>query len=319
MEQLHYNIDALRSLHRFGDELEDAILGIESSTAEFEVIRDAKDCIGRHWYGLRCRVIGKDTGISLYLHVGLIYYPSTRTGLMVELDEQNNQGSYENVRRDMKKRPEFEINREEPEYFKVFLPDERFEAMAKATRGEQMIALAQFVKAAGEAMLEAAEKTGFSITYQQMADALALTNAFDKALNEVKGDISCVAVNYQDKDNFGQYAQGFRYHLTDKEKTISLYAYFGVIYSYKKEPAGIFAEVDGPSNQRDFERVAKSIEHSPWYDISLKEPGFLKLFMKKEKVEAFGQAGYQEQMELLKEFLKACNDGMIKAGKKQEE
>ena len=94
MENLSFHVKEFQSLHRFGDELEIAIKEIDSMVADFEVIRDARDCIGRHWYGLRCRVNGKKTGVSLYLHIGLIYFPSTRHGLMVELDEQNNGAVY---------------------------------------------------------------------------------------------------------------------------------------------------------------------------------------------------------------------------------
>lgn len=59
-------------MHRFGDILEEAILGIQSETAEFQVIRDAKDCIGPHWYGLRCRVTCRHFRTGFYLHIGLI-------------------------------------------------------------------------------------------------------------------------------------------------------------------------------------------------------------------------------------------------------
>jgi len=315
MEQLCANIKALQSMHRFGDTLAEAIESIQSETAEFTVIRDAKDCIGRHWYGMRCAVNCKRTGIGFYLHIGLIYFPSTRPGLMVELDEKNNQNVYRGVLEKIKEKPEFEINRVEPEYFKLFMPDDTFAQMSGQERSIQRVTLRDFVQSAGEAIVQSAYEEGFTINYLNMADALNLVNAFDTSLKEVECDVSKVEINYADKDNFGQYAEGFRYYLSDKEDTLKLYAYFGAIYSYKKKPAGIFAEVDWFSNQEVFDAVYENMETSKQYELSVKEPKFVKLFMKESMVEEFNKADYEMQMTILKEFLKECNDQMIKAGK----
>jgi len=316
MENLCLNVEALQSMHRFGDILEDAIGCIHSELAEFAAIRDAKDCIGRHWYGMRCGITCKRSGLRLYLHIGLIYFPSTKPGLMVELDEQNNKSVYQCTLENIEKRPEFEINREEPEYFKLFMPDVTFEEISGKNRGEQIPKLKEFIQAAGEALVQAAYAEGFTLDYLNLADALHLANAFDQVLNEVDGDYSKVTVNYADKDNFGQYCEGFRYYLSDKEDTLKLYAYFGAIYSYKKQPAGIFAEVDWYSNQSVFDAVYDNMQQSNAYDLSVREPKFVKLFMKDSAVEEFNKADYDTQMKILRQFLKECNDQMIKAGKK---
>ncbi len=312
MERLHIDINALESMHRFGDILADAIESIKSDKAEFQVIRDAKDCIGRHWYGLRCRVTCRRSGIGFYLHIGLIYFPSTRPGLMIELDEQNNRHSYGSVLENITERPEFEINRAEPEYFKLFMPDSVFADMSGRPRGEQAVILRRFVAGGAEAIVDAAYEKGFRLDYRNMADSLNLVNAFDQALNEVESHISSVRVNYADKDNFGQYAEGFRYYL-ENDKGLSLYAYFGAIYSYKKQPAGIFAEIDKFSNPEEFDRVYHNMEASPVYELGVGEPGFIKLFMKAEMAEAVNRTEYKEQMELLKNFLKACNEAFVTA------
>lgn len=316
MERLNLDMKALQSMQRFGDELEIAIKGIQSSIANFEVIRDAGDCIGRHWYGLRCRVTGRQTGVSLYLHIGLIYHPETKKGLMAELDEQNNGGVYQAVLDGIKERKTFIVNRAEKEYFKLFMPDDIFEAMSLKGGTEQVVMLREFVQDAAEAMTEAASRQGFSITYKQMDNALNLCNAFDRALNEAGTSESRVSVNYSDKDNFGQYASGFRYYLSDLQENVSLYAYFGVIYSYKKQPAGIFAEVDRFSNPDSFDRVYDNIEECSSYKLSVKEPGFIKLFMPEEMEEQFNNAGYGSQIRMLKDFVNDCNDNMIRAWKK---
>lgn len=312
MEKLHIDIKSLESMHRFGDILEDAILGIRSEIAEFQVIRDARDCIGPHWYGLRCRVLCKRSGTGFYLHIGLIYYPSTRHGLMIELDEQNNRNTYGWVLEGIKESPEFEISREEKEYFKLFLPDTVFEEMSGRMRGEQTVILREFVQSGAEAMVEAAYQTGFALSIQNLKDSLHLVNAFEKTILEAESEIFHAAINYQDKDNFGQYAQGFRYTLTNK-KQLSLYGYFGAIYSYKKQPAGIFAEIDRFSNQKEFDRVFAHISHSPQYDLAIGEEGFLKLFLPKETEDRLNAAEYEEQTEILKEFFIACNEAMVQA------
>lgn len=315
MERLHVDIKALESMHRFGDVLADAIESIQSKTAAFEVIRDAKDCIGRHWYGLRCRVTCKRSGIGFYLHIGLIYFPTTRPGLMIELDEQNNRHSYGSVLENIKEHPEFEINRAEPEYFKLFMPDAVFADMSGRARGEQAVILSRFVQSGAEAIVEAAYEKGFVLDYKNMADSLNLVNAFDKALKETRSDVCSVEVNYADKDNFGQYAEGFRYDLTNQQG-LSLYAYFGAIYSYKKQPSGIFAEIDKFSNQKEFDRVYQNIESSDVYELGTGEAGFVKLFMKEQLIEVFNQADYEEQIELLKKFLNTCNEAMVNAWKR---
>lgn len=316
MEQLKINIDSLRSMHRFGDCLEEAIKKIESETCDFEVKRDARDCIGRHWYGLRVKVTDKKVGTGFYLHIGLIYFPTTRKGLMVELDEQNNQNVYSTVVQNIQARKEFEINRDEKEYFKLFMPDQTFEAMLNKPKNEQVQLLKEYVQNCAEAIVEAECNEGFSFKIENLDDSRNLINAFDTALNEVDSEHSKVVVNYKDKDNFGQYAAGFRYYLSDHDEKETYYAYFGAIYSYKKNPAGIFAEIDWFSNQNNFDKVYKNLEQSDKFNYSNNEPKFIKLFMKNEDVEKFNQSSYEQQMEQLKDFLKECNDAMVLAGAK---
>lgn len=316
MEQLNLNIEALRSLHRFGDCLEEAIKQIDSELCDFEVKRDALDCIGKHWYGLRCKVTDKKRGTGFYLHIGLIYFPTTRKGLMCELDEQNNTNVYSSVISNIKERKEFEVNRDEKEYFKLFMPDQVFDAMMIKNRNEQIEDLKIYVQNCAEAIAEADRNVGFKLDITSLDNSRNLIVAYDKVLKEYKSEVSKVVVNYQDKDNFGQYATGFRYYLSDLNNQETYYAYFGAIYSYKKEPAGIFAEIDWFSNQGNFDKVYKNLSKSDTYDYSGNDPKFIKLFMKKEDVNQFNQSSYVEQIEMLKKFLKECNDQMISAGLK---
>ena len=118
---LKFDLPTMLDLHRFGDIYAAGIRGIRSETAAFELIREAKDSIGPHWYGMRCRVTSKKTGVNFYLHTGLIFLPATQIGLMVEVDERNNLAVYDTV---VAKLPEgrlYTINRAEKEYFKLFM------------------------------------------------------------------------------------------------------------------------------------------------------------------------------------------------------
>lgn len=318
VESLNLNINALRGMHRFGDIMEDAIKSIDSEIASLEAIRDSRDCIGRHWYGMRCQVTCKRSGVGFYLHMGLIYYPDTRVGLMIEVDEQNNGSVYGSVLEHIEERPEFEINRVEPEYFKLFMPDHNFSEMSGKARGEQVKIMRTYIQSGVEAIVQAAYGTGFDITYKNMQDALNLANAFDKALTDSKSEISKIKVNYSDKDNFGQYAMGFRYYLSDQDEKVTFYAYFGAIYSYKKDPAGIFAEIDWFSNQQDFDQTYQNMSENKAYDLSIKDPKFIKLFMPADQVELFNGSNYETQIKMLTQFLTTCNDEMVNAYKKGE-
>lgn len=313
MESLYLDMNALRGMHRFGDVMEDAVKSIDSDIVELTADRNSHDCIGRHWYGMRCQVTCKRSGTGFYVHMGLIYYPETRRGLMIELDEQNNSSVYGSVLENIEKHNEFEINRVEPEYFKLFMPDQTFIEMNGKSRGEQVKIMRTYIQSGVEAIVQAAYVKGFEITYKNMTDALNLANAFDEALQGTKSTISKVSVNYNDKDNFGQYAMGYRYYLSNLADQVTFYAYFGVIYSYKKQPSGIFAEIDWFSNQQTFDQAYGNMNENPAYDLSISEPKFVKLFMPKNQVEIFNGASYEKQIQMLIDFLTTCNDEMIKA------
>lgn len=312
------NLEALKSFHRFGDLLCEAILEIESEEAEFIPDRASGDAIGKHWYGMRCHVKGRKTGNHFYLHIGLIYFDGTRTGLMAEVDEKQNPEFYSRVRKRLVPRPEFEISLEETEYLKVFMPDAVFRAMQDRDVNTQKKMLAAFVKSAGEAVVEASGEPGFFFTYEDMVDARRLGELFRETLLSFKSALCQVEINEKDPDNFGRYAFGYRYHLRDFGGLVDFYGYFGVIFSYEKEPAGIFAEIDRFSNEQIFDPLWEAFPESAWYEASKKEPGFLKLFLPGTLTEQFRRAEAKEQRELLDRFLQACNEAFIETYLRQK-
>ena len=52
---------------------------------------------------------------------------------------------------------------------------------------------------------------------------------------------------------------------------------------------------------------------SSMYQMETEEDGFLKLFLTKEMTDKLNGAEYEAQIEILKEFLKACNEAMARA------
>lgn len=312
-EKFSVNVEALQSLHRFGDIYEDAINSIESEKVSFTPIRTARDSIGRHWYGMRCKMECKQTGQGFYLHTGLIFLPATRTGLMVEVDRKNNMPSYAQVWNNLTSCEAFEVEHGEEEYLKLFMPDCQFASLQNKTRGEQVEKLAAYMKACGEAIADAAYQQGFCLDFKNLADAYHLSAAVENVLDTAQSDLYTVTPNKKDPDNFGQYAAGYRYYLRSVDEKIEMYAYFGSIYSYKKSPSGIFAEIDWFSNQSIFDKVKANFEACDQFAYSDTEPKFIKLFMTQNQVDALNAADAETQTKILADFLDACNTQLMKA------
>lgn len=307
------DISALQSLHRFGDIYEDALRSIQSEIVTFEPMRAAKDSIGRHWYGMRCKMECKVSGQGFYLHTGLIFLPQTRTGLMVEVDQKNNLPSYAQVWDNIERCEAFDVEKGEAEYLKLFMPDTQFDAMRGMNRGAQVKTLASYLQACGEAIAAAATQQGFCLTYAELGNAYKLSLSVETALKTAQSKQYIVEINPADPDNFGQYAAGYRYHLYSTDKAVDMYAYFGAIYSYKKAPAGIFAEIDWFSNQNIFDKVHQNFIANPAFEYSASEPKFVKLFMPAAQLKVLNAANEAEQAKLLASFLDICNSCLMAA------
>lgn len=305
-QNLKFDLPALLNLHRFGDIYAAGIQGICSEKAEFNLLREAKDSIGPHWYGMRCRVTSKKSGVSFYLHTGLIFLPSTQIGLMVEVDERNNLAVYDTVTAQLPEGKLYRINRAEKEYFKLFMPQDAFNDLNGKSALQQEKILGAYMQECGEALVEVIDSQGFVLHEEDFLHAYDLGCAFRKVITESCDESFSTEINTKDPDNFGQYASGYRYWLVNKGKTARMYAYFGAIYSYKKRPAGIFAEIDWFSNQQVFKRVKENFVPCDAFEYSNAEEKFIKLFMPQAQVEKFNSADYNEQMKMLKEFFSAC-------------
>lgn len=317
VSKLIINTWTMRSFHLFGDIYEQAVLSATSGIAAFAPDRSSRDCNGKHWYGMRVHMDCLRTGQRFYLHTGLIFLPERRTGLMVELDRNNNHEYYETIWNRIKGGALFEVNRDEPAYLKLFMPDSDFILMNLSDRGEQQRILRVFFTACSESICNAAMPDSFRLDYSDLANSLELTCAYHDALNQVTSNEYTIEVNPGDPDNFGQYAAGFRYWLIDARGLNRMYAYFGGIFSYKKNPAGVFVEIDWQNNQDVFEKTFADIHSNDIFIFSQVEPKFIKLFMSPTLVEHFNESAGTKQKEILREFLDACNMALIFAARKR--
>jgi hypothetical protein len=297
----------MRALHLFGDIYEEAVREARSAAVEFSPDRSAPDGIGPHWYGMRCHLTGRTTGLRFYLHTGLIFLPETKKGLMVELDRNSNESVFADVWEHVGEGPLYVVNKDEEEYLKLFMPEETFASLERMDRAGQKETLSTFFVACAEEIARAAGGCAFRLSESDLSNMLALARAFERCLEGEASDEYAVGINRADGDNFGQYASGYRYWLSDKKGDARMYAYFGAIYSYKKDPAGVFVEIDRPSNQSVFERVHAAVRQGESYQISGAEPDFIKLFLTESRVKAFNAADRAAQEEIVGDFLHECN------------
>jgi len=156
MEKYQVDIEAFRSLHRFGDALDLAIRSVNLADCLFTPARQANDSIGRHWYGTRCHFIDLINGNKFYLHIGLIYLPETQCGLMVEIDRKNNQERYEKVWDTIRSGETFVVNHNEPVYLKLFMKDNLLDSLLDMSAERQVRLLADFVMECGKAIAASA-------------------------------------------------------------------------------------------------------------------------------------------------------------------
>lgn len=309
--QLH--VSALRSLPLFLDVYEATLLSIKSEAIECQPVRKASDGIGAHWYGMRVRVQCKKTGLSLYLHTGLIFHPDTRKGLMIEVDRRNHFAVYSLLWEQLKPGDGFEVERQEEDYLKIFMPDADYDLLGRSTLSEQMIILRHFFQQAVEAIAYVLEKAfpGFCYPVEEMDAGRELLCLLNEALDSLDSPLFD-AERVKDPDNLGAYALGSRYWLRSPETGKKLYAYFGVIFSYQKDPAGVFAEVDQHSNPELYGEVLAHISQTPGYQVSLKEPGFIKLFLPKAHQLSFNLLPRERQLQMLRDFLINVNRAFVR-------
>lgn len=298
---------ALRTLPLFFDAYETAIAAIHSEKVQCQPVQKAPDGIGGHWYGMRVRVKCRQTGLQLYLHTGLIYHPDTRKGLMVEVDRQNHFAVYDLLRENLAENG-FDVDRSEADYLKIFMHDEAYAQLCSCSLAGQVNRLRCFFQQAAETIADTLAESypGFCYPVEEMDTGRELLKLLYEALEGATTPAMHVE-RAMDADNLGQYAWGSRYWLSSPEYPGRLYAYFGVIFSYQKDPAGIFAEVDRHSNPELYDRVLSRMKADPAYHLSLKEPGFIKLFMPKAHQLAFNQLPRSHQLQMLKDFLLSVN------------
>ncbi len=307
--------EQLREFHKCMDMLAYSIEHVKLEGATLAIDQEATDANGPHWQGYRVRVNAKGEEYA-YLHIGMIYFPETYKGLMVEVDWNNNKEQYDAIIQRVGKSPFYTIKHEEKEYFKLFLPADDFQSLVMSDSAQFQTAMIQsFLYEAITAIVgdaEPAQLQPFSAKIEDFSNLLGLNNLALRVLQQMDCPDYTTQVDLGCTHNFGSYANGYRAYLTATKTGKQLYAYAGLIYSYKKEPYGAFVEIDEFSNQEHFSEVQRVFVANDGFLASMKEKGFIKLFMTKEQNEQFNNSKtIEEQEKVLQDFYHACMHAFI--------
>ncbi|MCF8001759.1 MAG: hypothetical protein K9K76_07900 [Halanaerobiales bacterium] len=153
-------------------------------------------------------------------------------------------------------------------------------------------------------------KSPFNINLDNLETVPYLIKMIERAVEELNGSDYYCELDVNCEHNFGNYASGYRVFLKNKQEDISLYVYTGIIYSYKKDPAGLFTEVDRNNNKKYFNQIDENIKSNSYYTISQKEDGFLKLF--NSDYERYIKSDNEVQYNQLIKFINHCFKAFLK-------
>ncbi|MCF8001758.1 MAG: hypothetical protein K9K76_07895 [Halanaerobiales bacterium] len=143
------DISSLRSVHIVNDGLKKVLNEIRSHEFECQIHYDFIENCGSHWNGYRCFLMDTKKRSLYYLHIGMIFHPDTKKGIMVELDKESNLNYYQKVKGRIQKGKNYSINKEEKDYLKLFLKDDILEKMNSSNViNEQLKVLQNFLEEA---------------------------------------------------------------------------------------------------------------------------------------------------------------------------
>ncbi|MDZ7671577.1 MAG: hypothetical protein U5K53_01855 [Halanaerobiales bacterium] len=153
------DISSLRSVHMFNDGLRNVLNEINSFEFECQIHNNFFENNGPHWSGFRCFLMDRQDRSLYYLHIGLIFHPDTKKGIMVELDKESNLNSYQEIRDNIKKGENFKVNKEEADYLKLFLKEKKLENIDNSNKiDKQLSILRDFLKEALAAIIKGGRK-----------------------------------------------------------------------------------------------------------------------------------------------------------------
>jgi hypothetical protein len=136
-------IPTLLSFHKCNEVLEYVASTVPAERFSCVINYDAKDNNGPHWFGYRCYIKDLDSNLSLYIHFGFIFLPSTKAGLMVELDRNNNNHVYQGIWDRIDGSSLYNLNKEESDYLKLFIPDDH---LTQVMEEQSAVTQAEFVQ-----------------------------------------------------------------------------------------------------------------------------------------------------------------------------
>ncbi len=114
---------------------------------------------GAHWGGLILDVFGKDGALKARCHTGLVYHPNTKTGIYFEAESWKNLRNYKKLWDNVEPSDEYDLNKDETDFLKLFFPERKRQEMMDAGSVEkQMEMLRTYYDACFTSMIMAADK-----------------------------------------------------------------------------------------------------------------------------------------------------------------
>jgi len=129
-----------------------------SDEYSIEVLPDIPG-FGAHWGGLFVALKDQDGIQKAICHTGLVYHPDTKIGIYFEVESWRNARIYKKLWQNAEPSPGFELNKDESDFLKFFLPKEKIEFLMKAkTVDEQMEIMTKYLDACFVGILKAVNK-----------------------------------------------------------------------------------------------------------------------------------------------------------------
>jgi hypothetical protein len=133
LQPFQFQLDDLLSLFNFTRTVKNVIETANGDT--FEVILDnqANDNFGSYAAGYRCFLRNKKNQKELYIYFGAIYSYKKQAGIFAEVDLNSNRELFDQVWNNIQPSEQYELNKEETPFVKLFLTPQQHRALMEET------------------------------------------------------------------------------------------------------------------------------------------------------------------------------------------
>jgi len=158
MNAFRFSVSDLDGLYQFTQTFDQAIASVRSATLECQRDLYSPDCFAPRFNGFRVYARNPQCGRTMYLWCGLLYDPSSRMGLMIEMDQFSNQDVYRDAYDRLAPGDLYEIKKNE-KHIKLFMPDARWSALCGLpSPADQLKALIEYTTSCMETFARAIQR-----------------------------------------------------------------------------------------------------------------------------------------------------------------